>query len=183
MSKRAYADITRFKFKRWALPGVIIPVTETKIWLKHFNQWLFLQPMLSATIFKSIFEFRIWIPNLQSSQKWICFVINEQMAFLKIFVSHQLYCFSFQNIWMQCWMWRIVSLVKQIFGSWVPNYGKILTSGALIAYHKTCIGVFELSFQHWKWHTRISKTNNCFTQPSSKNCHMVLCAIGEGQNI
>ena len=45
-------------------PGVIKPVSETKIWLKHFDQWLFLQPMLSATIFKSIFEFRIWIPNV-----------------------------------------------------------------------------------------------------------------------
>ena len=61
--------------------------------------------------------------------------------------------------------------------SFSTNYEKILTSGALIAYHKTCIGVFQLCFQHRKWHTRIPKTNSCFTQPSSKNCDMVLCAI------
>ena len=44
-------------------PEVVKPVDEIKIWLKHCDQCLFLQPMLSATIFKSFFEFRIWIPN------------------------------------------------------------------------------------------------------------------------
>ena len=48
-----------------ARPGVIKPVDEIKIRLKHCDQCFFLQPILSATIFKSIFEFRIWIPNKQ----------------------------------------------------------------------------------------------------------------------
>ena len=39
------------------------PVDEIKIQLKHCDQCLFLQSMLSASIFKSIFDFRIWIPN------------------------------------------------------------------------------------------------------------------------
>ena len=46
-----------------ARPGVIKPVDEIKIWLKHCDQCLFLQPMLSARSIKSIFEFRICIPS------------------------------------------------------------------------------------------------------------------------
>ena len=45
-------------------PEVVKPVDEIKIRLKHCDQCLFLQSMLSVTIFKSFFEFRIWIPNV-----------------------------------------------------------------------------------------------------------------------
>ena len=38
------------------------------------------------------------------------FVNNKQMTFLKSFVSQQLF-FYFQNIWIQCWMWRILGPV------------------------------------------------------------------------
>ena len=48
-------------------PEVVQPVDEIKFWLKHCVQGLFLHPMLSATIFLSIFEFRICIPNFQCS--------------------------------------------------------------------------------------------------------------------
>ena len=47
---------------RTAGPGVTKPVNEIKIWLKHCDQCYFWQLMLSARIFKSIFEFRICIP-------------------------------------------------------------------------------------------------------------------------
>ena len=46
---------------------MVEPVDEIKILLKHRDQGLFLQSMLSATIFKSIFEFWIWIPNVVSN--------------------------------------------------------------------------------------------------------------------
>ena len=46
-------------------PEVVQPMDEIKFWLKHCAQGLFLQPMLSATIYLSIFEFRICIPNLK----------------------------------------------------------------------------------------------------------------------
>ena len=39
------------------------PVDEIKIRLKHCDQYLFLQSMLSASILQSIFEFQTWIPN------------------------------------------------------------------------------------------------------------------------
>ena len=42
----------------------IKPVDEINIWLKHCDQCWFLQPMLSASIFKLFFEFRTWIPNV-----------------------------------------------------------------------------------------------------------------------
>ena len=41
---------------------------------------------------------------------------NKQMACLQIFVSQQL-LFFFQDIWIQCRMWRIVGPVEQIFDS------------------------------------------------------------------
>ena len=44
-------------------PIVIKPVDEFKIWLKHSDQCLFLQPILSASIFKLIFGFCTWIPR------------------------------------------------------------------------------------------------------------------------
>ena len=69
-------------------------VDEIKILLKHCDQNLFLQPMLCATIFKSIFEFRILIPSSLGSsvtRLWICKFVNyKQMAFLQIFVSQPL---------------------------------------------------------------------------------------------
>ena len=40
--------------------------------LKCCEQYLFLQPMLSAFIFKSFFEFRTWIPNVNSPYRKIC---------------------------------------------------------------------------------------------------------------
>ena len=46
------------------------PADEIKIRLKHNGQCLFLQSMLSASIFKGIFDFRIWIPNVG-----ICIII------------------------------------------------------------------------------------------------------------
>ena len=46
---------------------VVKPPDEIKIWLKHCDQCLFLQPILSTTIFISIFEFRIWIPSVHTS--------------------------------------------------------------------------------------------------------------------
>ena len=63
------------KFKNWfeyggtaactttAGPEEIKPVDEIKIWLQNCDQCLFLQPKLSASISKSIFEFRIWMPS------------------------------------------------------------------------------------------------------------------------
>ena len=51
---------------RTARPGVIKPFNEIIIWLEYSDQCMILQPMLSATIFKSIFDFRICIPNAQS---------------------------------------------------------------------------------------------------------------------
>ena len=50
-------------------PTAIKPVYEIKIWLKHCDQCLFLQPMLSASIFKLIFGFWTWIPNLRALLK------------------------------------------------------------------------------------------------------------------
>ena len=47
------------------------PADEIKIRLKHCGQCLFLQSMLSASIFKWIFDFRIWIPNIHSYFKTI----------------------------------------------------------------------------------------------------------------
>ena len=47
---------------------MVKPVDEIKIWLKHCDQCLFLQSMLSASIFKSIFYFRIWIPTLHNNR-------------------------------------------------------------------------------------------------------------------
>ena len=41
------------------------PADEIKIRLKHCGQCLFLQSMLSASIFKWIFDFRIGIPTLE----------------------------------------------------------------------------------------------------------------------
>ena len=38
-------------------------INKIKIWLNRCDMCLFLQPMLSARIPKSIFDFRIWIPN------------------------------------------------------------------------------------------------------------------------
>ena len=43
-------------------PEVVKPVNVIKIGFKHCDQCLILQLMLSATMFKSIFEFQIWIP-------------------------------------------------------------------------------------------------------------------------
>ena len=43
------------------------PADEIKIWLKHCGQCLFLQSMLSASIFKWIFDFQIWIPIIHRS--------------------------------------------------------------------------------------------------------------------
>ena len=43
------------------------PADEIKIRLKHCGQCLFLQSMLSASIFKWIFDFRIGIPNIHIS--------------------------------------------------------------------------------------------------------------------
>ena len=52
------------------------------------------------------------------------------MAFLQLFVSQQLvYCFYFQNIWIQYWMWQIVGLVAQIFA----NYTLALRSRVVAA--------------------------------------------------
>ena len=44
---------------------VVLPalINKIKIWLKRCDQCSFLQPMPSARISKSIFDFRIWIPN------------------------------------------------------------------------------------------------------------------------
>ena len=42
---------------------VLKPLDQIKIRLKHCDQCLFLQSMLSASTFKYFFEFRIWIPN------------------------------------------------------------------------------------------------------------------------
>ena len=55
----------------------IKPVDEIKIRLKHCDQCLFLQPMLSASIFKSIFEFRICIPNVV----WTCIDFFSRIIF------------------------------------------------------------------------------------------------------
>ena len=44
-------------------PGVIKPVDEIKILLKYSDQCMFLQPMLSARIINSIFDFWICIPT------------------------------------------------------------------------------------------------------------------------
>ena len=54
------------------------PADEIKIRLKHCGQCLFLQSMLSASIFKWIFDFRIWIPNVLS-----CTFFLDQNLFLK----------------------------------------------------------------------------------------------------
>ena len=48
------------------------------------------------------------------------FVNNKQMVFLHIFVSQQLLFFYFQNIFIQCRMWRIVGPVEQIFDCLLP---------------------------------------------------------------
>ena len=45
----------------WAVMSKVI--NKIKFWLKRCDQCLFLQPMLSVRISKSIFDFRIWIPN------------------------------------------------------------------------------------------------------------------------
>ena len=45
------------------------PADEIKIRLKHCGQCLFLQSMLSASIFKWIFDFRIWISIVDRYQK------------------------------------------------------------------------------------------------------------------
>ena len=43
------------------------------------DQCLFLQPMQSASIFKSIFDFRIFIPSVRSMTfyHWTCFVTQN----------------------------------------------------------------------------------------------------------
>ena len=43
---------------------------------------------------------------------WLLCARLGQMAFL----FHSNYSFYFQNIWIQWWMWQIVSMVKPIFG-------------------------------------------------------------------
>ena len=65
-------------------PEVVQPVDEIKFWLKHFVQGLFLKPMLSATIFLSIFEFRIWIPTVVIPRYLFCFKIVHWNLYLPI---------------------------------------------------------------------------------------------------
>ena len=42
--------------------------------------------------------------------------VNKKWHFWKILFDNN-HCFCFQNIWIQCWIWHIVSTVKYILAS------------------------------------------------------------------
>ena len=107
-------------------------------------------------IYKSI----IWQPcchDVQAaelSEMDLKFVINnKQMAFLQSLVSQQL-LFYFRNIWIQWWMWHIVGLVKQIFGTYLHSErggGVVILTPLLyfvLTTNHSWIFVVEIVF-HW----------------------------------
>ena len=67
-------------------PGVTKLVEEIKIWLKRCDQCSFLQHMLSARIFKSIFDFRICIPNRYDETQLFSVhcIVHTYQSFLKV---------------------------------------------------------------------------------------------------
>ena len=48
--------------------------------MKIFDQCLFLQLMLSASILKSIFEFQTWIPNVYDKLKTVALYVSNTLV-------------------------------------------------------------------------------------------------------
>ena len=71
-------------------PGETNLVNKIKIRLKYSNQHIFLQLILSATTLKSIFHFRICIPNLLQ---------RETDAYLKVTKARSLFPRPGANTW------------------------------------------------------------------------------------
>ena len=74
-------------------PSVIIkPFNEIEIWLKYRTKSLFLQPVLSAIILKTFYEFWIWIPivgcviHVRTDEKKIKFIYDNGLSTRPIYI-------------------------------------------------------------------------------------------------